>query len=384
MLDDCTSCPVCLDEMRDPVITRCGHTFCRQCILASIQRGFGCPNCRKACAPHHLVRNSVIRDAREHLSNLYGKMLVSERGFVAMQQEVRLAEQRCQQLQQELREQRLRSEDLATFLALQNDERLAAQNLRQRAVFCEDALLRLMSVIWQQAEGQQAPEDPHWGVCSMCSTPMMPATGVVGEFGTVCQCKKNPGGINRASSSSSMGLKISPDLRWDMNIHKDYCIGGVAHKERHRAAGRVHFEGESLKFTDGMVWESGGGFTRGHAVPSFSGRLCGVEGASMMVLSGFPGGGGIMLKNPGEHFVSYPDVADCSDCSLPEAAGMVFPKGKASAPAAKATSARSKAAAPPVSHRRSTGALSSAVCRWGTPDSPALGWQWSPGESTSL
>lgn len=40
-------CSICLQNIlgREPVSTKCGHTFCRACIRQSIQEYNRCPNC---------------------------------------------------------------------------------------------------------------------------------------------------------------------------------------------------------------------------------------------------------------------------------------------------------------------------------------------------
>jgi len=45
--DDRWRCPICLDSLREPVVTRCGHAFCWPCITEWIQRGQAvCPCCQ--------------------------------------------------------------------------------------------------------------------------------------------------------------------------------------------------------------------------------------------------------------------------------------------------------------------------------------------------
>lgn len=39
-------CAVCLDPMENPVITVCLHTFCKSCIVRSIESIGYCPECR--------------------------------------------------------------------------------------------------------------------------------------------------------------------------------------------------------------------------------------------------------------------------------------------------------------------------------------------------
>lgn len=49
-------CPICLDYFDDPVILKCGHNFCRGCILMHWEEngdddvGYRCPECRQVCS----------------------------------------------------------------------------------------------------------------------------------------------------------------------------------------------------------------------------------------------------------------------------------------------------------------------------------------------
>jgi SWI/SNF-related matrix-associated actin-dependent regulator of chromatin subfamily A3 len=45
-MDAQEECPVCMDSMKDPVITACAHAFCRQCIERVIETQAKCPMCR--------------------------------------------------------------------------------------------------------------------------------------------------------------------------------------------------------------------------------------------------------------------------------------------------------------------------------------------------
>ncbi|XP_045654574.1 putative tripartite motif-containing protein 75 [Ursus americanus] len=57
------NCPVCLDYLRDPVTTECGHNFCRCCIQqswADLKDRFPCPVCRHSCQERHLRSNTQL------------------------------------------------------------------------------------------------------------------------------------------------------------------------------------------------------------------------------------------------------------------------------------------------------------------------------------
>uniref|UniRef100_A0A8C8ZV50 RING-type domain-containing protein n=1 Tax=Prolemur simus TaxID=1328070 RepID=A0A8C8ZV50_PROSS len=58
-----TSCPICLDYLRDPVTTDCGHNFCRSCIhqcWEDLQDVFPCPVCLHHCPDKTLQRNAQL------------------------------------------------------------------------------------------------------------------------------------------------------------------------------------------------------------------------------------------------------------------------------------------------------------------------------------
>ena len=53
--DEDEVCAICMDEINDPVVTPCNHTFCRECLVATYHsRNRKCPLCR-----HRLTRSDV-------------------------------------------------------------------------------------------------------------------------------------------------------------------------------------------------------------------------------------------------------------------------------------------------------------------------------------
>jgi peroxin-10 len=48
-------CTLCLDEMRDPSVTTCGHVFCWGCIVDWVREKPECPLCRQGCAVQHVL-----------------------------------------------------------------------------------------------------------------------------------------------------------------------------------------------------------------------------------------------------------------------------------------------------------------------------------------
>ncbi|XP_006771132.2 PREDICTED: tripartite motif-containing protein 60 [Myotis davidii] len=57
------SCPICLDYLRDPVTTECGHNFCPSCIhqrWEGLQGTFPCPVCLHHCPDRSLIKNMQL------------------------------------------------------------------------------------------------------------------------------------------------------------------------------------------------------------------------------------------------------------------------------------------------------------------------------------
>uniref|UniRef100_A0A8W7PMY9 RING-type domain-containing protein n=1 Tax=Anopheles coluzzii TaxID=1518534 RepID=A0A8W7PMY9_ANOCL len=65
-VDDKTNdflCPICFDIINEAYITRCGHTFCHQCIARSIDVAKKCPKCNYPLASHeHIVPNFLLNE----------------------------------------------------------------------------------------------------------------------------------------------------------------------------------------------------------------------------------------------------------------------------------------------------------------------------------
>ncbi|XP_029457657.1 E3 ubiquitin-protein ligase TRIM39-like [Rhinatrema bivittatum] len=67
-LQDEASCSICLDYFTDPVITDCGHSFCRSCITLSwkgLDKNFPCPHCRAISQQRKLKSNRQLANMTE-------------------------------------------------------------------------------------------------------------------------------------------------------------------------------------------------------------------------------------------------------------------------------------------------------------------------------
>ena len=82
-------CSVCCGEYVDPVLTKCGHNFCRECIEECINRNHKCPECNANLMKENLFKNIQIGRVQRQVQELKNKakneivenLLALESGF---------------------------------------------------------------------------------------------------------------------------------------------------------------------------------------------------------------------------------------------------------------------------------------------------------------
>jgi SWI/SNF-related matrix-associated actin-dependent regulator of chromatin subfamily A3 len=62
LIDSQEECPICLDNFKDPVITKCAHSFCTACIAKVIEGQRKCPMCRAELESLH---TTTVKPAQE-------------------------------------------------------------------------------------------------------------------------------------------------------------------------------------------------------------------------------------------------------------------------------------------------------------------------------
>lgn len=72
--EDMVSCPICIEELRDPVVTMCGHLFCNRCIRRWLRRSKTCPTCSSSLPGDCLrrIKDQGLPEDRPEQDDSYG------------------------------------------------------------------------------------------------------------------------------------------------------------------------------------------------------------------------------------------------------------------------------------------------------------------------
>ena len=85
-LSEALTCPICNDQLSDPVSTPGGITYCKACILAWLDGGHAtCPHTRQPLNADQLVPKYVLRQVLEQLQQPLAQSAGSERQAAAAQ-----------------------------------------------------------------------------------------------------------------------------------------------------------------------------------------------------------------------------------------------------------------------------------------------------------
>jgi len=66
-------CSICCCEYTNPVLTKCGHNFCLECIEECIDRNHECPECKKKLVKEELCKNVQVGRLQRHIQDLRSK-----------------------------------------------------------------------------------------------------------------------------------------------------------------------------------------------------------------------------------------------------------------------------------------------------------------------
>eukprot|EP00741_Cyanophora_paradoxa_P002982 tig00000655_g2895.t1 len=71
-------CPICFDELLQPVVTECGHSFCKHCIEEALERSRLCPTCRRPLTQAMLHEAAPLDTAPEEPLDLAAAAAASD------------------------------------------------------------------------------------------------------------------------------------------------------------------------------------------------------------------------------------------------------------------------------------------------------------------
>ncbi|KAJ1982808.1 hypothetical protein H4R35_000167 [Dimargaris xerosporica] len=167
------SCPICLQAITEAFMTRCGHSFCYQCISAHLEHQGNCPSCRSTLTREQIYPNFILNQILEKRSSVFGA-LTSCHGQGLSQLQTAIASQPHLQLHDidqllgvllkrrqrlESQEKRLELEILLGFLYKAKAFKRAILGQLQRELACvEDDIADTRQELAQLSHGHASPQ----------------------------------------------------------------------------------------------------------------------------------------------------------------------------------------------------------------------------------
>lgn len=63
-------CKICMETFKKPYMTKCGHSFCYECIIRILKKQQNCPICREELSKNDIFPNFTLQNI---IDDLLGK-----------------------------------------------------------------------------------------------------------------------------------------------------------------------------------------------------------------------------------------------------------------------------------------------------------------------
>lgn len=174
LAEDDLNCPICVDRLREPFVTPCGHAFCFPCITTHLGFKRSCPSCSAYLKPEQIFPNFLLNKVLQGAAELAGggalrppplhacidrALAASCRGRLEasdIDAAIALLADRKRQLQQEATASRLQL--LLLFLQHAQQQREAQRAELQQQLACLQRDVETVAAHCAAAAGNGAPQ----------------------------------------------------------------------------------------------------------------------------------------------------------------------------------------------------------------------------------